>query len=178
MTAGRGWVWHCRLLDRVLTSTWTEGLRGAGDIALYVPQRLKPDYLAALLRCLVNSQDFDELGYFAQVVEGVAGGFVVAAEEVYVEDVFPGASAHGARLDLTQADVAQGEDAERFEERTGHVFYFEGNRSLIGVGRNQALVAGCGGSAFLFSGSVRSANQEEAGEVAFVVLDACLENLA
>jgi hypothetical protein len=43
--------------------------------------------------CAVNPQHFDELCNLAQVAEGVAGGLVVAAEEVYVEDVFPGASA-------------------------------------------------------------------------------------
>ena len=67
----------------------------------------------------INPEDFNELRDLAQMAEGVAGGFVVAAKEVSVEDVFPGASAHGARLDLAEADVAQSEDAERLEQRSG-----------------------------------------------------------
>ena len=143
-----------------------------------------------LLRCAVNSQNFDELGYLAQVAQGIAGGFVVAAEDVYVEDVFPGASTHGTGLDLAQANVSQGEDAERLEERSGQVLNLEGDRSLVCAGWDELLVAGCGGIAFPFPHGVlhrvlrsgnprfprRLANQEEAGEVAFVVLDASLED--
>src|ERR1700730_16480276 len=106
------------------------------------------------------------------MAEGVAGGFVVAAEEVYVEDIFPGASAQGAGLDLTQADVAESEDAQRFEQRSGLILQFEGDGSLVGAPRNQALIAGCGGWASLLAcdsrfprrlANRRLANQEEAG---------------
>src|ERR1700680_71215 len=75
-------------------------------------------------RCRVDPQDLDELGDLAQMAEGVAGGFVVAAEEVHIEHVLPGPSAHGARLDLAQADVAQGENAERLEQCAGQVLHF------------------------------------------------------
>ena len=118
------------------------------------------------------------------MAKGVAGGFVVSAEEVYVENIFPGTSAHGARLDLTEADVAQGENAERLEERSGQVLYLEGDGGLVGTGRNEALVAGGGASASLFVDGgycrfpCRFTNQEEAGEVAFVIFDAGPENFA
>src|SRR5271155_3712487 len=107
------------------------------------------------------------------MAEGIAGGFVIATQEIHVEDVFPGASAHGARFDIAEADVAQSEDAERLEERPGQILHLESDRSLVGAGRNQALVAGG-----VPSSPRRLANQEKAGEVAFVVLDAGLENLA
>jgi hypothetical protein len=104
------------------------------------------------------------------VVEGVAGGFVVAAEEVDVEDVFPGTSAHGAGFDLAEADVTQGENAQRLEERSGNILDFEGDRSLVGAARDEALAACRGGC--------RLANEEEAGEVAFVVFNASLKDFA
>src|SRR5271168_1838344 len=108
------------------------------------------------------------------MAEGIARGLVITAEKIYVEDVFPGTSAHGARLDLAEADVAQGEDAERLEQRSGQVLHLEGDRSLVGAGRDQALVAERSAT----PSPRRLANQEKAGEIAFVVLDAGLENLA
>ena|ERR1700691_3219047 len=44
----------------------------------------------------VDPQNLNELGDFAQMAEGVARRFIIAAEEVDVEDIFPRASAHGA----------------------------------------------------------------------------------
>jgi hypothetical protein len=129
----------------------------------------------------IHSEDFYELRDLAQMAEGVAGRFVVAAKEVNVEDVFPGASAHGARLDLAEADVAQGEDAKRLEQRSGQVLYLERDRSLVGAAGDEALVARRGASLSPGDDSPffrRLANQEEAGEVAFVVFDAGLKNVA
>jgi hypothetical protein len=60
----------------------------------------------------IDAQHFHKVGDFAEVAEGILRGFVVAAQEVDVEDVLPRTAAHGARLDLAQADVAQCEDAE------------------------------------------------------------------
>src|ERR1700722_8489219 len=73
----------------------------------------------------VNPEHFHEVGDFAQVAECVSGGLVVTAKEIDVEHIFPGTAAHGARFDFAQADVAQGEDAEGFEERSRDVFYLE-----------------------------------------------------
>jgi hypothetical protein len=83
------------------------------------------------LRRSVNPQDLDEVRDFAQMAEGVARGFVVAAQEVDVEDVLPGASAQGAGFDLAQADVAQGEDAERLEQRAGYVLTLKAIEVLL-----------------------------------------------
>src|ERR1035438_9200175 len=113
------------------------------------------------------------------MVEGVAGWFVVASEEIYVEDVLPRAAAEGAGFDFAQADVAEGEDAERFEESSRLIFYFERYGRFVGALRDEALVAGNSASLLRPGWRLRRlANQEEAGEVAFVVLDAGLENFA
>src|SRR5216684_2456900 len=74
------------------------------------------------LRCRIDAEHFDKLGDLAQVAESIARGLVVTAKEIDIEDVLPGTSTHGARFDLAQADVAQGEDAEGFEKRAGQVF--------------------------------------------------------
>jgi predicted permease len=86
--------------------------------------------------CPVDTQDLNELRDLAEMAEGVAGGFVVAAEEIDVEDVFPRASTDGARLDLAQADVAQGEDAEGLEQRSGLILDLEGDGSFVGTARD------------------------------------------
>ena len=108
------------------------------------------------------------------MAQGIARRLIIAAKKVHIEDVLPGTPAHGARLDLAEADVAQGENAERLEERSGHVFYLERDGSLVGAGRDQPLVAERGVS----PSPCQLANQKKAGEVAFVVLDAGPENPA
>src|SRR5271165_4828723 len=112
------------------------------------------------------------------MAECVAGGFVIAAEEVYIEYVLPRPSAQRARLDLAQADVAQSEDAERLEEGSGEILDLEGDGGLVGAWRNQPLIVGRGSTGSVFSGCgwLRPANQEEAGKVTFVVFDAGLQN--
>ena len=101
------------------------------------------------------------------MAQRIAGRFVVAAEEIDVKDVLPGTSAHGARLDLAQADVAQGEDAERFEERAGSVLNLEGNRRLIRAFGNHPPKLPRGFS-----------NEKKSGEVFLVVLDARLQDFS
>src|SRR5208337_2832521 len=138
-------------------------------------------------RCPVNPQHLDELRDFAQVAQRVARRFVVAAQESHVKNVLPRAPAPGPRFDLAQADIAQREDAQRFEECPGQVFHLEGDGSLVGPAGNQALVAVIDygvphlspvlGEVGIFP-CLTLPNQEEAREVALVVLDAGLENLA
>ncbi len=67
-------------------------------------------------RCGINAEHFHKLGDFAQVAESITRGLIVAAKEIDIEDVFPGTSTHGARFNLAQTDVAQGEDAKGFEK--------------------------------------------------------------
>src|SRR5215469_6765343 len=131
-----------------------------------IPELKQWEVRAGILRerlgSRVHPQHLHEIGHLGQVAESIPSGLVVATEEVYVEDVFPGTSAHGAGLDLAEADIAQSENAEGFEQRAGKVLDFEGNRCLVGASRDAA----------------RLPNKEEAGEVALVILDAGLQNLA
>ena len=71
----------------------------------------------------------------------VARVFVVAAQQVDEECVLPGTAAQGTGLNLAQADIAQGEDAERLEQAAGNVLGAESERSLIGIGRGLRLSA-------------------------------------
>ena len=59
-------------------------------------------------------------------MQSVAGSFVVATKQVDEKYVLPRASAHGARFDLAQADVAKGENAQGFEKRSGGIADAEG----------------------------------------------------
>src|ERR1700687_2669893 len=108
----------------------------------------------------------------------VARRLGVAAQKVHVEDVLPRPSPHRAGLDLAQADIAQGEHAERLEERARHVLYLKNNGGLVGVARNEAMIVRT--SLLLLRGpashSAHIANQEEPREVSFVIFDAGLEN--
>ena len=72
--------------------------------------------------CRIDSQHFYQVGYLAQMAQGVAGGFVVSAEKVGIEHIFPGTSAAGTRLDLGQADIAQSKYRQRLEQRAGECF--------------------------------------------------------
>jgi len=65
------------------------------------------------------------------MAERVARGFVVAAEQSTKKTYSQGGRAW-ARFDLAQADVAQGEDAERLEQGSGNVLQAEGERGFVG----------------------------------------------
>ena len=74
------------------------------------------------------------------MAEGVARGFVVAAQKIDIKNVFPRPAAHGARFDLTQADIAQREHAEGLEQCAGDVLDFKSDGSLVGAVRNEMLI--------------------------------------
>src|SRR5882672_9559726 len=96
-------------------------------------------------------------------MQRVAGGFVVAAEQVHEEYVLPGASAHGTRFDLAEADVAESKDAKGLEEGARQVAHAESEGSLARTPRRAGLAA---------------ADQKEAREIFLVVFDAGLQNFA
>src|SRR5450432_3300608 len=112
--------------------------------------------------CRINSQHFNQIGHFAEMMQGVASGLVVSAKKVGVEHIFPGPPTQRPRLYFGQADVTQSEYCQRLEERAGNVLDAEGNRSLI---RSRKYAP-------------RLADQKEAGEVAFVIFDAGRQNVA
>src|ERR1019366_9934957 len=84
----------------------------------------------------VAAEDAEEVGDFAEVVEGVDGdGGIGASQEVQVEEVFPGLAAKRAGFDLDHVEIAQGEGAEGAEEGAGNIAGAEYQRSLpLGVG--------------------------------------------
>jgi hypothetical protein len=49
----------------------------------------------------IDSEHFDQIRDLAEMPQRIAQVFVVAAQQVHKKNVFPGPSAHGARLDLT-----------------------------------------------------------------------------
>src|SRR6202035_2587593 len=55
----------------------------------------------------IYPEHLHKLGHFAKMTQRVAGGLVVPAKEIHVEDVFPRAPAHGPGFDLAQANVSQ-----------------------------------------------------------------------
>src|SRR5882724_5910110 len=89
------------------------------------------------------------------MVQGVPSWFIVSAKKVGVKNVLPGAATPGTRLDLGQADIAQREYGQGLEQRACNVLDAESNRGFVGAGQN----------------TPGSADQEEAGEVAFVVFN-------
>src|ERR1700728_4361149 len=86
--------------------------------------------------CRIDSQDLHELSNFPQVMQRVSRCLFVPAKNVDKEDIFPGMSAHGARLDLTQTDIAQRKDTKRFEQCTGNILQCESDGRLIGAAAN------------------------------------------
>src|SRR5450755_4852527 len=84
----------------------------------------------------VAAEDAEEVGDFAEVVEGVDGdGGIGASQEVQVEEVFPGLAAERAGFNLDHVEIAQGEGAQGAEEGTGDIAGAEYERSLpLGVG--------------------------------------------
>src|SRR5215470_17597440 len=93
----------------------------------------------------------------------VTGGLVVAAKQIDEENIFPRSPAHGARLNLAQADVAKREDTQGFEQRAGDVFDAERQGSLISASSRL---------------SRSPMNQKKARKVLLVVLDPCFKNLS
>src|SRR5208337_987540 len=59
----------------------------------------------------INPQHLNKFRDFAEVAQRIARGFIIATKNIGKEHVFPRAAAHGTRLDLAQADVAQSEYA-------------------------------------------------------------------
>src|ERR1700739_1500449 len=74
------------------------------------------------------------------MTQSVAGGLIVAAQKINVENVLPRAPTHRPRLDLAQADISQRKHAERLEQRPGQVSHLKGDRGLIGPAWNQAVI--------------------------------------
>src|ERR1700679_3142387 len=105
--------------------------------------RQQEDTRVSSSRRRINPQYLDELGHFAQMPQGIARSLVIATEEVHIKDVFPRPSTHGPRLDLAQAYVAQAENTERFEQRSGDILYFECDGSFVRSRWNQALIGFC-----------------------------------
>src|SRR5271166_6039186 len=62
----------------------------------------------------------------------VAGGFVIAPQDVDEENILPGMAAHGPRFDLAEVDIAQGEDAERLEENARQILQGKANGRFVG----------------------------------------------
>src|ERR1700721_769326 len=154
-------------MDRAcpITRPTTPPRRG-GDGFCFFGGRAGPPVLSPRVRlgCHgIETQHLHQVRNFAQMPQGIAEGFIVAAEQVYKKYVFPGTAAHGPRFDLAQADVAQREYAKSFEERSGNIFYAEGERGLVRTLRRAPLSA---------------LDQEKAGEVFLVVLNARFQDLS
>ncbi len=71
-----------------------------------------------------------------------------------------GMAAHGPRLDFTEADITQREDAERLEERAGNILQRKRQRSFAGVASDLS----------------RLIDQQEARVVLPIVFDPCQQN--
>src|SRR5271157_3642534 len=100
--------------------------------------------------------------------QGMARVFIVAAQQIHEKNVFPRTPAHGARLDLAQADVAQREHAERLEQRPGNVLQAERQRSLVRIALRLRLSPL----------DLSSFDQKETCEVLLVILNSGLQNLS
>src|SRR5574342_474450 len=109
-----------------------------------------------LFRGRIDAQHLDQLCYFREVSQGVASRFVVAAQKVDVKDVFPRSTAHGARFDFAQADIAKRKYTERFEQRPGHILELKTYRGFVCTRQNAWLLP----------------HKEEASKVPLVILDA------
>src|SRR5260370_28114966 len=99
--------------------------------------------------------------------QSIARVFIVAAQQIHKEHVFPRTPAHGPRLDLAQTDVAEGKHAERLEQYPRSVLHAERQRSLIGID----IVIAC-------RPRLSPLDQKEAGEVFLVILDSGLQDLS
>lgn len=127
------------------------------------------------------------------MAQGIASSFVVAAHKIDVENVLPGAAAHGTGFDFAQADVPEGKDAERFEEATRDISDLESNGSLIRTARNQFVEFALALEFRRYASSLLNAlpdlyfarrqlaaeqltNQEETREVALVIFKSSLKD--
>ena len=78
--------------------------------------------MISLLGSGIAAEEDYRLAHLAQVVERIGHvALLRVAADVGVELVFPRPPFDGARLELGQVDVAQGEDGQRAEERAGRV---------------------------------------------------------
>src|SRR3954452_15747183 len=125
----------------------------------------------------VDTKNLHEIGYLSEMPKRVLRGFIVSAQKIDIKDVLPWTSSHGSRFNLAQADIAQGEYAQRFKECSRHVLHFEGNGSLIGSPGNQALI----NSPSPRVRPTRTADlsyQKETGEVALLIFNPSFQDLA
>src|SRR5208283_1161759 len=81
----------------------------------------------------IDSQNLHEFGDLAEMPQSVAGRFVVALQEVHEENVFPRTAAHGARFNLTEADIAQCKNAEGLEKDSREVLQRKADGRLVGA---------------------------------------------
>src|SRR6184192_4096530 len=74
------------------------------------------------LRALVAAEHPKEISDLTQVCQRLLAAFFPdIADEVHVEEVFPGPATQGTRLELRQVDIPQRENTEAFVERSGSV---------------------------------------------------------
>ena len=93
------------------------------------------------LRSLVTAQDAGPLRELSEMGEGPRATEIVATRvELDVEEILPGSAAHRTAFELGEIDVAQREDAERFEQRAGRARQREHDRRLVGIGRLSSLL--------------------------------------
>ena len=140
----------------------TDGRRSAALSRAPAPLRIWLLLTWKRSRRRIDAQHLYEFRDLFQVMQGVAGSFVVAAEQVHEEYVLPGPSAHGTRFDFAQADVAKRKHAQGLEERARQVAHAESEGSLVGFARRARLAA---------------TDQKEAREILLVVFDAGFQNL-
>src|ERR1700751_3251520 len=108
------------------------------------------------------------------MTQSVAGGLIVAAQKINVENALPRAPTPRPRLDLAQADISQRKQAERLEKCPGQVSHLKGDRGLIGPAWNQAVIFRTSRLAAPLACAL--SNQKKAGEIALVVFDARLQD--
>src|SRR6185295_14879097 len=58
-------------------------------------------------RCRIDSQHLYQIGHFTQMVQGIAGRFIIPAKKIGIKHVLPRTAPARTRFDLGQADVAQ-----------------------------------------------------------------------
>src|SRR5579872_5000544 len=126
--------------------------------------------------CRVHSQHLNELRHLTQMVQCIAGGLVVAAQEVNVKNILPRAAAHGPRLNLAQANIPQREHTERLEERPRHIAHLKSDRSLIRPAGNEVVIIDSSLLADAASPATQLADQKESCEIPLVVFNVSLKN--
>src|ERR1017187_4501614 len=91
-----------------------------------------PRYGFVLLRAFrIATQHAQEIGQLPQMAQRVLRvGRVYAAQEVYIKEILPRFAAQGPRFDFGEIQVAQGERAQRPEQRARNIAGAEHQRSL------------------------------------------------